>query len=75
MTWIKRIFSLTWLLLPALSPAADLETAVKQMIAEAYQLDEQFYEITVVSSPLKIESDEPAELSFRAFSQKEPLRR
>jgi len=51
----------------------DTGEAVKKAIFERYDLDPEHYQVEIASCQLKSEQVDPADLTFRAFSPKEPL--
>lgn len=75
MRFLKLTIPLMITLIVALGPALramDTEEAIKERILETYSLDSEHTTIEISSNRLSTRILDPADLSLRAFSQREP---
>ncbi len=69
--WLKALVA--FLLLVQTGLAVETGEAIAQLMRDTYQLDPAEYELEVISNQLKTRMVDPADLSFRPLSQKEPV--
>ncbi len=71
----KILMALVGFLAMSFASAFAVETneAIKQMVFDTYDLDPMSYEIEITSSQIKLKVVDPADLSLKAISQKDPI--